>query len=222
MSIQGGPHRPLDIPSARPLRLARSVRVGSWAFGVCGFAWALSAGCHHKPPSITKSGPSAAASAGSALDSDARRDFNRNIAAYISLRERLARTMADTAGLKGTDDASSVLRALIANARAKAKPGDVFEPAMQISIRRIVRREVEGAGGANIRASLMDENPMGVAIRINGGYPNSLPLSTMTAALLAALPQLPDGLEFHFVGSRMVLLDTRARMIVDFVENVLK
>jgi len=31
-----------------------------------------------------------------------------------------------------------------------------------------------------------------------------------------------DGLEFHFVGSRTVLLDTRARMIVDFIENVLK
>ena len=44
----------------------------------------------------------------------------------------------------------------------------------------------------------------------------------MTAALLAALPQLPDGLEFHFVGSRMVVLDTRTRMIVDFIENVLK
>jgi len=93
---------------------------------------------------------------------------------------------------------------------------------MQISIRRIVRREVEGPGGANIRASLMDENPTGAEIRINGAYPNSLPLSTMTSTLLGALPQLPDGLQFHFVGSRMVLLDTSTRMIVDFVENALK
>lgn len=47
-------------------------------------------------------------------------------------------------------------------------------------------------------------------------------MSTMTPSLLAALPHLRDGLEFHFVGSRLVLLDTHARMIVDFVDYVLK
>jgi len=114
--------RSIFLP-VRPLLLGRRVRVGSWAFGVCGFAWAISAGCHHKPPSIeqqTKSGPVSAASAGGSADSQTRREFDSRIAAYVSLRERLARTVADT--VRGTDDAQSVLRALVAKARANAKP----------------------------------------------------------------------------------------------------
>jgi len=68
----------------------------------------------------------------------------------------------------------------------------------------------------------MDENPTWAAMRINSAYPVALPVSTMTLGLLAALPPLPDGLQYHFVGRRMVLLDTQASMIVDFVEYVLK
>jgi hypothetical protein len=151
-----------------------------------------------------------------------RADFDRRIRAYVSLRTGLERTLADTAGPGGTDDKQSALRTLIAKARSNAKPGDVIEPAMHVSIRGIVRRALDGPGGANIRASLMDENPTWAEMRINSAYPLALPVSTMTTALLAALPQLPDGLEFHFVGSRMVLLDTQARMIVDFIEHVLK
>jgi hypothetical protein len=68
----------------------------------------------------------------------------------------------------------------------------------------------------------MDENPSWAAMQINAGYPIAMPLSTMPSVLLRRLPDLPDGLEYHFVGRRMVLLDTRARMVVDFVEFVLK
>ena len=201
------------------------VRVGSSALGVCVLAWAVSAGCHHKPPSTAQQatgGPVAAAPADGSLDSKTRRDFDRNIAAYVSLRQRLERRLPIVARTAGTDDRQTALRGLIARARAKARPGDVFEPAMQASVRNIVRRSMEGPNGANIRASLMDENPTRTEIQVNGGYPDAVPVSSMGSALLAALPPLPDGLEFHFVGSRMVLLDTRARMIVDYIEYVLK
>jgi hypothetical protein len=184
-------------------------------FGVFWLALAVSIGCHHTPqtlPEHTTSG-------------SAQRDFDRRISAYISLRERLARTLpavAETAHPGANDVRQSALRALIAKARPNAKAGDVFEVAMQTSIRLIVQRVLDGPDGTSIRATLMDENPTRAQIQINSGYPVAIPVSTMTTTLLAALPRLPDGLEYHFVGSRLVLLDTRAWMIVDFVEYVLK
>ena len=176
------------------------------------------------PPAQTTTGPAVVTPAGRSSDARTRTDFDRRIAAYVSLRERQARTLrsAERQNPGGTADRQAALRALIATARANAKPGDVFDPAMQTSVRNIVRSLLEGPDGTSIRASLMDENPTWAEMRVNSGYPPSLPISTMTSNLLSALPDLPDGLEYHFVGRRMVLLDTRARMIVDFVENVLK
>jgi hypothetical protein len=34
-----------------------------------------------------------------------------------------------------------------------------------------------------------------------------------------ALPTLPQGLEFRFVGRNLILLDTEANLIVDFIPN---
>ena len=202
------------------------LRVGSWALAVCGFVSAVSVGCHHQPPSLSQqtSGPAKTIAVGDSTDARTRRDFDRRIAAYVSLREGLARTLGTEVDPRpgATDAKQTALRGLIAKARANAKPGDLFDPAMQTSVRGIVRRLLDGPNGTSIRASLMDENPVWADMQINSGYPVAIPVSTMPAVLLLALPALADGLEFHFVGSRLVLLDTRAWMIVDFVEYVLK
>lgn len=46
--------------------------------------------------------------------------------------------------------------------------------------------------------------------RINGRYPGRLPLSTVPPNVLAALPRLPDDLQYRFVGRHLVLLDAGA------------
>jgi hypothetical protein len=46
-------------------------------------------------------------------------------------------------------------------------------------------------------------------------------MSTMPPDILAALPQLPEELEYRFVGDRLILLDTKAHVIVDYVDDVL-
>jgi hypothetical protein len=43
----------------------------------------------------------------------------------------------------------------------------------------------------------------------------------MPPQVLAALPKLPQELEYRFVGARLILLDTHADIILDFVEGVL-
>jgi len=44
-------------------------------------------------------------------------------------------------------------------------------------------------------------------------------MSTMPPDVLAALPKLPENLEYRFVGNRLILLDVEAHLVVDFVEN---
>jgi hypothetical protein len=49
-----------------------------------------------------------------------------------------------------------------------------------------------------------------------------MPLTTVPPQVLAALPRLPDEqIEFRFLSTRLILLDTRANMIVDYMERAL-
>jgi hypothetical protein len=76
-----------------------------------------------------------------------------------------------------------------------------------------------GPDGPKIRASLMDENPMGVKIAVNDRYPDTVPMATMPPDVLAALPKLPDDIQYRFVGNRLILFDVQSHLIVDFVDN---
>jgi hypothetical protein len=149
-------------------------------------------------------------------------EFNRRVEQYVDLRKQLAGSL-DRLPNKPTpsqiDANQRALGALMAKARADAKLGDVFVPEMQAFIRGLVRRVVTGPDGARIKASLMDENPMGVKIAINGRYPDTVPLSTMPPDILAALPKLPEDMQYRFVGNRLILFDVASHVIVDYVDN---
>jgi hypothetical protein len=149
-------------------------------------------------------------------------EFNRRINEYMALQENLAHTLKKLpkqATPLQIDANQRALLALVAKGRADAKQGDIFVPDMQTYIRALVRSVIAGPDGGKIKSSLMDENPMGVKIAVNTRYPDTIPLSTMPPDMLAALPKLPEDLEYRFVGNRLVLLDSRAHLIVDFVEN---
>ena len=67
----------------------------------------------------------------------------------------------------------------------------------------------------------MDENPVDVKVAVNGRYPDDVPLSTMPPQVLAILPEMPQELEDRFVGRHLVILDSHAHIIADFVSNIL-
>jgi len=52
---------------------------------------------------------------------------------------------------------------------------------------------------------------------VNGAYPGNLPLTTVPPTLLINLPQLPREVAYRIVGHDLVLLDTEARIVVDFI-----
>lgn len=158
----------------------------------------------------------------SSLEGSVVSDFDNRVREYVSLRAEAEKTVPKVSAEATPQQMNAHQRALeaeIARRRPDAAPGAVFIPGMQIYIRAVVKRVITGPDGAVIKASLMDENPMAARVAINERYPDTVPMSTMPPDVLAALPSLPEDLEYRFVGNRLLLLDIRSQLVVDFVEN---
>lgn len=151
-------------------------------------------------------------------------DFQARLKTYLDLHDKLESTLPklpDKATPQEMDKHQRLFGPLVQKSRAGAKQGDVFTPDMQAFVRRITRKAFSGPDGKQMISSIMDENPVGIKITVNGRYPDEVPLSTMPPDLLAALPKLPAEFEFRFVGDRLILFDKHAHLIVDWVDNVL-
>ena len=69
----------------------------------------------------------------------------------------------------------------------------------------------------------MDENlasPSAVKLAVNGRYPDNVPLATVPPRVLQTLPKLSQDLEYRFIGDSLILLDVRAHVIADFIEDI--
>ena len=148
-------------------------------------------------------------------------DFNERVKAYIDLRKK-----ADDGApaLKETEDpakikiAQTALAKRIMSARSGAKHGDVFTPEIAQRFRRLLRPEVRDA---DTKKLIQDDNPGSLKFKVNGPYPDGEPLSTVPPNVLASLPQLPEDLEYRFVGKHMILRDSRANIVIDYISNVI-
>ena len=141
-------------------------------------------------------------------------DFSARIWRYSDLRSQLEKGLPR---LTVTDDprqirsAQRALAKRIRVARASAKEGDIFTPAIGVEFREVLSLEMDAATWA----AIMDDNPGEFANRINGTYPSKKPLSTVPPNILARLPRLPDDVQYRFLGRHLVLHDTRANLILD-------
>lgn len=154
-------------------------------------------------------------------------DFNQRIDSYMEMRNRLKK---DAPPLKETKDpakikaSQEVLAAKIREARQDAKPGEIFTPEIRQLFRRLMYPETRGRAGAENKAIITEEKGelKDVALKVNADYPDSAPLMTVPPDILAALPRLPEDLEYRFVSKHMILLDTHANLIVDYVPNAIR
>jgi len=168
--------------------------------------------------------PAAEASPVSPAEAHALEEFQEDVQKYLVLLGKLEATLPKLPKKPTAEQIDGNQRALgdlIRSARSHAKPGEFFAPKMQAVVKRILGEVLSGPDGAEVKASIMDENPGVASITVNERYPASVPLSTMPPQILAALPKLPQALEYRFVGTRLILLDTHADIILDFAEGVL-
>jgi hypothetical protein len=160
-------------------------------------------------------------------DAAAMAEFKARVDAYAGLHEQLAKGAARP---KETDDpakitaAKEALAAKLQAARADAKHGDIFTPAIRPVFRRLLAPPLKGEAGRDAKAILKDDAPAPgtVPFKVNAKYPDSQPLPTVPANILATLPPLPEPLEYRIVGQHLLLLDTDADLIVDYILNAIK
>jgi hypothetical protein len=152
-------------------------------------------------------------------------EFKARIDQYVDLHRKaeakLPKLPTD-ATPQQIDQNQRELGRLLAEARAGAKQGELFTPAMETLLRKTMTRVFKAPDGAAIKGSVMDENPVGeVPLTVNQRYPDNVPVSTMPPDVLEKLPKMPEELEYRFIGRHLVILDTHAHLIADFVTNAI-
>ena len=141
-------------------------------------------------------------------------DFTIRVNAYSELRRRLESRLPD---VTVTNDVGQITRArrTVARAIRVARPGAVqgefFTAATSAQFQLVLALLMD----AKMWAVIMDENPGAFRHDIDGSYPDEKTFSTMPGIVLARLPELPDDIQFRFIGRHLILYDVRANTIID-------
>lgn len=173
--------------------------------------------------------PTGAGQAAAAVTADAAllADFKARVGKYLDVRKD---ALDGAPPLKETDDPAKITAAReamasrIRAARAHAKQGEVFTPAIVAHFRRLLSPELKGEDGRDAKKILKDDAPppASVPFKVNAKYPDGVALPTAPANLLISLPQVPEPLQYRFIGQHLILLDIDADVIVDYALNVIR
>jgi hypothetical protein len=158
------------------------------------------------------------------------KEFSGRVKQYVDLQKKLESELphlpdkADAAAIAAHKKA---LTDSILQARASARPDDIFFPKVQPVFKRIVMANLRGPNGRAILHAIQTGNPKGeegkpskLQVRVNAPYPADEPLSNVPPELLLNLPQLPESVTYRFVGRDLILRDSKAALIVDFIREV--
>jgi hypothetical protein len=157
-------------------------------------------------------------------DAKALAGFLDRVNAYVAVHRTLENTLpklSKESTPEQIDTHQRALSKLIQDARKDAKPGDLFTPESQAVFKQLLAKVFGGPDGAALKASIMDENPGVPALKVNDRYPDAVPVSTIPPQVLEGLPKLPEEMEFRFVGNDLILMDTHAHLIADFIRKAL-
>jgi len=150
-------------------------------------------------------------------------DFDARVKGYYELRDKVDEGAARQTQSKEPEKIEAQKKALAANirkARATAKPGDIFTPEIQPFIKRLLKPAIKGADGQENKNTLKEEKPV-VELKVNAPYPENQPLSIVPPDVLMQLPKLQKDLEYRFIRKHLILYDSRASLIVDFIYNAI-
>jgi hypothetical protein len=153
-------------------------------------------------------------------------EFKKRVDAYADLHKDLAKGDAkpqETADPAKIDATKNTLAAKVQSARASAKAGDIFTPEVQPVFRHLLAPELKGEDGHDTKAVLKDDAPAPgtVPFKVNAKFPDNQPRPTVPSNLLLSLPTLPKPLEYRIVGRHLLILDTAADVVVDYMLNAI-
>ena len=161
-------------------------------------------------------------------------EYSQKVQAYVALHQRVAATLPklpDKADPKTVAAHQKRLADGIRTSGARPAQGHVFVPDIQPFFKRLLAPELRGPGSAETREKVGEGNPepakglpkdpdvkpKDVSLVPYAGYPLDAPVSTVPPPVLLKMPQLPKELEYRFVGKSLVLRDTVANIVVDYI-----
>jgi hypothetical protein len=150
-------------------------------------------------------------------------EFEQRLEDYLALRGALSqklKPMAPTASASEIASRRTMLAQALRAARLMAKPGDLMPPPIAAVIRALVLEDFKRRAASEERA-VFSEVPNATQPAINRTYPADAALPTVPPLLLLRLPRLPENLQYRFYGRHVVLLDSDAEIILDYIANVL-
>lgn len=155
-------------------------------------------------------------------DAKALAAFLDRVNQYVAVHQKHENTLPKLSKESTPEQVDAHQRALaklLQEARKDAKQGDIFTPESQAVIKRLIAKVFSGPDGPSLKASVMDENPGVPNLKVNARYPDEIPVSTIPPQLLEGLPKLPEEMEYRFVGNNLILMDTHAHLVADFIPN---
>ena len=148
------------------------------------------------------------------------RDFQARVASYVELEKQQAGPVKATDSPSKLEQDKDQRAEKVRSARTGARQGDIFTPEIAAYFRRQIAATLAGHDGRKVRSTLRHAEPLpDLHLEVNARYPQNIPLQSTPPTLLLNLPRLPDKLQYRIVGRALLLYDTEADLIVDYVPN---
>ena len=153
------------------------------------------------------------------------KEFSDHVNDYVKLhksQEVLLPPLKPTVSPEAINAHQRALSLKIREARPNAKPGDIFTAAAQKSFQDVIQSAMQGPRGANMDATLKQGAPLPqINVAINQPYPDGVPFTTVPPTLLLIFPKLPDELVYRVVLHDLLLVDTKANLVVDVIPGII-
>jgi hypothetical protein len=173
------------------------------------------------------------------MDNETLKKFQEEVQEYVELRKKVLTKIPPVSPQASAEELSARQRALtqaIVAYRKGEKQGDIFKSHVEAAIRRTLQREFTGPDGPALMKELQSGNPkvegnpsprdptretrQPVTVAVNAVYPDAAPFSSVPPSLLLKLPPLPEEVRYRFVGRALILRDTEANVILDYIMDV--
>jgi|SRR5438552_2904743 len=173
------------------------------------------------------------------MDADTLRKFQHEVEEYVELRQASLKQIPPINPKSTPAEIEAHQKALtgaIIAYRKGAKRGDIFKPEVEAAIRRTLHREFASAQGPELLKDIKQGNPKvegnplprdpskevkpAVTVAVNVLYPDSAPFSSVPPSLLLKLPLLPEQVRYRFIGRALILRDTEANVILDYIPDI--
>jgi hypothetical protein len=152
-------------------------------------------------------------------------EFDARVRAYVALQQEQmkgAAKLSETSKPEEISGAEALLANRIVAARPQARRGDIITPAAEAYFKRVLSPHMKGEAGQNTRGVIRDEGPPPtIPFAVNKAYPKDQPAGTVPPNVLKALPPLPEGIEYRFIGRHLLLRDNRANLVIDYMLNAI-